>query len=88
MDWVLGHSGAVACPVLIHGSSFPVYYLYCVGRDYFVPALAMGGHPVRVPPFFFHCISEILLPPGHVLVFPVDSKELLHEVVLVVALGS
>ena len=88
MDWVLKKSDAVACPVLNHGSSFPVNNIYCVGRNYSEHAKEMGGNPDREPPFFFHKISEILLPPGNDLEFPDDTKELHHEVELVVALGS
>ena len=88
MDWVLKKSDAVACPVLNHGSSFPVNNIYCVGRNYSEHAKEMGGNSDREPPFFFHKISEILLPPGNDLEFPDGTKELHHEVELVVALGS
>ena len=60
MDWVLKKSDAVACPVLNHGSSFPVNNIYCVGRNYSEHAKEMGGNPDRELPFFFHKISEIL----------------------------
>ena len=70
MDWVLKKSDAVACPVLNHASSFPVNNIYCVGRNYSEHAKEMGGNPDREPPFFFHKISEVLLPPGNNLEFP------------------
>ena len=88
MDWVLKKSDIVACPVLNHGPSFPVNNIYCVGRNYSEHAKEMGGDPDREPPFFFHKISEILLLPGNDLEFPDDTKELHHEVELVVALGK
>ena len=88
MNWALKKSDTVACPVLNHGPSFPVNNIYCVGRNYSEHAKEMGGNPDREPPFFFHKISEILLPPGNDLKFPDDTKELHYEVELVVALGS
>ncbi|GIS54630.1 hypothetical protein Ct9H90mP29_16720 [bacterium] len=66
MDWVLKKSDAVACPVLNHGSSFPVNNIYCVGRNYSEHAKEMGGNPDREPHSSFikfprfYCPLEII----------------------------
>ena len=88
MSWVFEPSLLVGCPVLNQGLSFPVNNIYCVGRNYRDHALEMGVNPDREPPFFFHKISEILLTPGNNLDYPMDTKELHHEVELVVAISN
>ena len=48
----------------------------------------MGHDPDREPPFFFAKPADALLPDGRTLSYPPKTKELHHEVELVVALGS
>ena len=48
----------------------------------------MGSNPDRESPFFFQKISEILLLPGNSLDYPDDTKDLHHEVELVVAISN
>jgi fumarylpyruvate hydrolase len=50
--------------------------------------LEMGSNPDRESPFFFQKISEILLLPGNSLDYPDDTKDLHHEVELVVAISN
>ena len=88
MNWVFKPSAVVGCPVLNQDLSFPVNNIYCVGRNYRDHALEMGSNPDREPPFFFHKISEILLLPGNNLDYPDDTKDLHHEVELVVAISN
>lgn len=88
-----------ACrPVLtIHGSddTFPVRRIYCVGRNYAEHAREMGTDPDREPPFFFSkpadALFEVTEPseeeePTRVP-YPPKTRELHHEIELVIALG-
>jgi fumarylpyruvate hydrolase len=48
----------------------------------------MDGDPVREAPFFFSKPADSLVPMGGEIPFPPATRELHHEVELVVALGS
>src|ERR1700760_364105 len=66
---------------------FPVRRIFCVGRNYADHAREMGHDPDREPPFFFAkpadtVTTEPLLP------FPSQTKDLHHEIELVVAIGT
>jgi fumarylpyruvate hydrolase len=66
---------------------FPVARVYCVGRNYAEHSIEMGHDPDREPPFFFMKPADAVVPPGH-LPFPTRTRELHHEIELVVALGE
>jgi fumarylpyruvate hydrolase len=66
---------------------FPVGRVYCVGRNYAEHSIEMGHDPDREPPFFFMKPADAVVPPGR-LPFPTRTRELHHEVELVVALAD
>jgi fumarylpyruvate hydrolase len=67
---------------------FAVGRIYCVGRNYAEHAREMGHDPNREPPFFFMKTPSSLVESGSTLPFPVGTKDLHHEIELVVALGK
>jgi fumarylpyruvate hydrolase len=67
---------------------FPVHRIYCVGRNYAEHAREMGGDPDREPPFFFTKPADALVADGHPFPYPAQSKDVHHEMELVVALGK
>ena len=73
------------------GETFPVHRIYCVGRNYVEHAKEMG-FTGREPPFFFMKPADAVLPvaEGEVgrMPYPTLTKDLHHEVELVVAIGS
>ncbi len=73
------------------GATFPVHRIYCVGRNYVDHAIEMG-HSGREPPFFFMKPGDAVLPvpEGEVgcMQYPGLTKDLHHEVELVVAIGK
>src|SRR5512142_1742008 len=75
-------------PVAGSDSRFPVGRIYCVGRNYAEHAREMGHDPNREAPFFFMKAANSLVPNGASLAFPVGTKDLHHEIELVVALGK
>jgi fumarylpyruvate hydrolase len=66
---------------------FPVARVFCVGRNYAEHAVEMGHDPDREPPFFFMKPADAVVPAG-ALPFPSHTKDLHHEIELVVALGE
>jgi fumarylpyruvate hydrolase len=66
---------------------FPVRRLWCVGRNYAEHIKEMG-HDVRDPPFFFAKPADAIVPDGGTVPYPSLTKDMHHEVELVVALQS
>jgi len=66
---------------------FPVRRLWCVGRNY-VEHIKEMGQDVREPPFFFAKPADAIVPDGGVVPYPSLTKDMHHEVELVVALKS
>lgn len=69
-------------------AEFPVRRIYCVGRNYAAHAREMGGDPTREAPFFFMKPADAVLGDGSAMPYPPGTKNLHHEVELVVALLS
>jgi fumarylpyruvate hydrolase len=74
-------------PVAGTGKAFPVRRIWCVGRNYEEHIKEMG-HDVRDPPFFFSKPADAIVPDGATVPYPPLTKDLHHEVELVVALRS
>lgn len=91
MTHVFPPAPAVGVPVLGTDGLFPVHRIYCVGRNYAEHAQEMG-HTGREPPFFFMKPADAVLvvSPDSVtsLPYPSLTKNLHHEVELVVAIGT
>ena len=78
----------------VHGREnvrWPVRRVYCVGRNYAAHAQEMGNNP-RDPPFYFakpaHGAVVDCSEPGSYVPYPPRTKDLHHEVELVVAIGG
>jgi len=73
----------------VAGSSekFPVRRIWCVGRNYLEHIREMGQDE-REPPFFFAKPADAIVPDGATVPYPPLTKDLHHEVELVVALKS
>lgn len=67
---------------------FPVRRIYCVGRNYAAHTREMGGDPTREDPFFFAKPADAVVPDGTTLPYPPATRNLHHEIELVVALGG
>jgi len=68
-------------------AQFGVGRIFCVGQNYASHAREMGSDPAREPPFFFMKPAAALLADGAALPFPPRTRNLHHEVELVVAIG-
>ena len=67
---------------------FPLHRIYCVGRNYADHAKEMGSNPEREPPFFFSKPADSVSPNGSQIPYPLATKNLHHEIELVVAIGK
>ena len=67
---------------------FPVGRIYCVGRNYADHAREMGHDPTREPPFFFMKAASSLAQNNATLAYPVASKDVHHEIEMIVAIGK
>jgi len=76
--------------VAIEGDSrrFPVRRIFCVGRNYEAHAREMGRDPTREPPFFFFKPSDTLVDTNTDVIYPPETKNLHHEIELVIAIGK
>jgi fumarylpyruvate hydrolase len=91
MAFVIPQPPVAAVPVEGSSDRFPIHRIYCVGRNYVEHAIEMG-HSGREAPFFFMKPADAVLPatPGTAVEMPYPSltKDLHHEVELVVAIGK
>ncbi|MBN9242770.1 MAG: fumarylacetoacetate hydrolase family protein [Mesorhizobium sp.] len=75
--------------VAIAGSDrrFPVRRIFCVGRNYAAHARELGNDE-RDPPFFFTKPADAVADSGSTIPYPPLTKNLHHEIELVVAIGK
>jgi fumarylpyruvate hydrolase len=86
--YVIAPQPRAALPVQGSPKYFPVHRIYCVGRNYAEHAVEMGHDPTREAPFFFQKNVDSLVMDGTAFPYPSKSKDVHHEIELVVALGS
>jgi fumarylpyruvate hydrolase len=91
MSYVFAAPPVVSVPVVGQSAQFPVRHIYCVGRNYEDHAKEMG-FTGREPPFFFMKPADaiVVVPAGETgsLHYPSLTKNLHHEIELVVAIGK
>lgn len=75
-------------PVAGSDARFPVGRIYCVGRNYAEHAREMGHDPNREPPFFFMKAANSIVQSGSAIAYPVQTKDVHHEIEMVVAIGK
>ena len=74
-------------PVVGASGAYPVRRIWCVGRNYLEHIREMGNDE-RAPPFFFAKHADMLVPDGATIPYPPLTKDLHHEVELIVAMKS
>jgi fumarylpyruvate hydrolase len=84
-DFVLPPPPQVSAPVA-GGGRCAVRRIFCVGQNYAAHSREMGGDPTREPPFFFSKPADALVTGGADAPYPSATKNLHHEIELVVAL--
>ena len=74
--------------VVGEGARYPVRRIFCVGRNYEDHAREMGAVVDREAPFYFTKPASALTPSGATVPYAAGTRNLHHEVELVVALGA
>ena len=87
MSYAFIPAPVAALPVL-GGKPFPIRRVFCIGRNYADHAREMGSDPQREEPFFFTKPADAVLPSHSVMPYPPGTRNLHHEVELVVALAA
>lgn len=87
MSYVIDPPAVVSLPIEGESGRFPVRRIYCIGRNYAEHAREMGHDPNREPPFFFLKPADTILEGGE-FPYPPGSKDVHHEIEMVVALKS
>jgi len=88
MEFIFTPPPPVSLAIQGRSERFPVRRIYCVGRNYAEHAREMGHDPNASPPFFFAQPADALVESGSRLPYPPLTKDLHHEVELVVALKA
>jgi fumarylpyruvate hydrolase len=87
-DFVITPPSPPSLAVRGTAARFPVHRIYCVGRNFAEHAKEMGMTIDRGQPVFFSKPPDAVVPGGGAMPFPSGTRELHHEVELVVALGE
>src|SRR5687768_11878194 len=88
MSYAIEFAGPTTLPVAEMNQQFPVGRIYCVGRNYAEHAREMGHDPDREPPFFFMKAANSIVPSGSTIAYPVGTKDVHHEIEMVVAIAK
>ena len=87
-DFILPPLEPTSLPIKGTDARFPIRRVFCVGRNYGQHVKEMGGDPKDQPPLFFTKPADAIVPPGGEVPYPSATKDLHHEIELVVALKS
>lgn len=85
-NYIFPPSPVPALPIRGSTALFPIHRIYCVGRNFADHAIEMGHDPDKEPPFFFQKNPDTVVLPGNPFPYPAASRDVHHEVELVVAL--
>jgi fumarylpyruvate hydrolase len=86
-NYVISPPPVVTLPIEGSDALFPVRRVYCIGRNYAAHAIEMGHDPNREPPFFFQK-NPNNLTTGDSCPYPPQTKDVHHEIEMIVALKS
>lgn len=87
-DFAFPAAEPVSLPIEGDPALFPVYRIFCVGRNYAAHAVEMGHDPDKEPPFFFQKSPGTLLQPGEPFPYPDKSQNVHYEIEHVIALAK
>ena len=87
MEFAFTPAEPVSLPIVGQKKRFPVRRIYCVGKNYADHIVEMGDDVERSEPIFFTKAAETIVHNGADIAFPPNTKNLHHEVELVVAIG-
>ena len=86
-DYVIPPAPQASIAVAGTTKKFPVRRIWCVGRNY-IEHIREMGQDERLPPFYFAKFADMIVPDSGTVPYPSLTKDMHHEVELVVALKS
>jgi fumarylpyruvate hydrolase len=87
-SFVFAAPATPSVPVTGSDARFPVRRIFCVGRNYAAHVREMGGDTSREAPIFFTKPADAIVPLGGKVPYPQATRDLHHEVELVIAIGK
>ncbi|MET0330801.1 MAG: fumarylacetoacetate hydrolase family protein [Dyella sp.] len=88
MSYIVNPPAVRSLPIIGGSQRFPVRRVFCIGRNYADHAREMGSTVDRETPIFFMKPADAIVSDGGDVAYPPQTKELHHEVEMVLALGS
>jgi fumarylpyruvate hydrolase len=89
MSFVFDPPSIPGVPIAGSTARFPVHRIYCIGRNYADHAKEMGAQTVsRANPVFFMKPADAIALQGGDIPYPPATRELHHEVEMVVGLSA
>ncbi len=88
MTYAVAPHAIPSIPVAATDLRFPVHRIYCIGRNYVDHAEEMGASVDRAQPMFFSKPADAIVIGDSDVPYPSATRELHHEVEMVVALAS
>jgi fumarylpyruvate hydrolase len=88
MTFAIAPHAIPGIPVAGTDMRFPVHRIYCIGRNYADHAAEMGSAVERVNPIFFNKPADAIVINNGDVPYPPATKELHHEVEMIVALAT
>jgi len=88
MSYIVNPPAVRSLPIVGGSQRFPVRRVFCIGRNYADHAREMGSAVDRETPIFFMKPADAIVSDGGDVAYPPQTKDLHHEVEMVVALGS
>lgn len=88
MDYVIAPPPVPSVPIIGSQARFPVRRIFCIGRNYAEHAREMGATVDRGQPVFFLKPADALVTDGADVPYPPATRQLHHEVEMVLALGA
>jgi fumarylpyruvate hydrolase len=88
LSFVFAPAPVASVPVKGTDARFPVRRIFCVGRNYAAHIREMGGDVERESPLFFTKPADAVVPEGGEVPYPSVTRDLHHEVELVIAIGG
>ena len=87
-DYALPLPPPASLPIEGEAARFPVRRIFCVGRNYGAHVREMGGDEKAQSPLFFTKPADAVSTGGADVPYPPGTRDLHHEIELVVALRS
>ncbi len=88
IKYVIEPAPVTSVPVKGTDERFPVYRIFCVGRNYEAHAREMGMDPNREKPFYFTKSLSAIVESGATIPYPPGTENFHYEMELVVAIGQ